>query len=204
LPCAAQITDSFIAAEGGSASAHSEGKMPSDFASRAQLILREQRDLYGYWRACAQSKRIPSRFDIDPVDIPHLLPGLSLLDAGEELEALRYRLAGTRVREIYGTEITGRAVFDSGLQHKREYWRSVYRKVIAEATPMQGAVRGPVSGRDHLLLIWMRLPLCGLSGTVERVLGYDAAMPLSFQHSHGEEEVARLVPVTERRLARRR
>ncbi|MGO9171096.1 MAG: PAS domain-containing protein [Rhodomicrobium sp.] len=157
--------------------------MPSELAMRAQLILREQRDLYGYWRSCAQSKPIPSRYDIDPVDIPHLLPGLSLLDAGEDLEALRYRLAGTRVREIYGTEITGRTVFGGGLQHKRDYWLAVYRKVIEEQIPMQGAVRGPVSGREHLLLIWMRLPLTGLGGAVERVLGYDAALPVSFLYS---------------------
>jgi hypothetical protein len=177
--------------------------MPSELAFRAQIILREQRELYGYWRACAQSRPIPSRYDIDPVDIPNLLPGLSLLDAGVELESLRYRLAGTRVREIYGTEITGRAVFDSGLQHKRDYWRSVYRNVIDEGIPMQGAVRGPVAGRDHLLLIWMRLPLSGRSGVVERVLGYDAAVPLSFQHPHGEEEIVRLTPAKEKRLIRR-
>ncbi len=177
--------------------------MPSELAFRAQIILREQRELYGYWRACAQSKPIPSRYDIDPIDIPHLLAGLSLLDTGEGLEALRYRLAGTRVREIYGTEITGRAVFDSGLQHKREYWRSVYRKVIGEGIPMQGAVRGPVTGRDHLLLIWMRLPLSGLSGAVERVLGYDAALPLSFQYSPDEEDPGRPAQAAEPRLARR-
>jgi len=179
--------------------------MPSELAFRAQLILREQRDLYGYWRSCAQSKPVPSRYDIDPVDIPHLLPGLSLLDAGKELDALRYRLAGTRVRDIYGTEITGRAVFDIGLQHKRDYWLSVYRKVIGEQTPMQGAVRGPVSGRDHLLLIWMRLPLSGLSGSVERVLGYDAAVPVSFQYPASEpdegEDVMHAAHAIERRLA---
>ncbi|MBI4724573.1 MAG: PAS domain-containing protein [Rhodomicrobium sp.] len=151
--------------------------MSSELASRAQHILREQRDLYDYWRTCAQARPLPSRYDIDPVDIPHLLPGLSLLDVGQDLDALRYRLAGTRVREIYGTEITGRAVFDTGLQHKRDYWRSVYRKVIEEGIPMQGVVRGSAAGREHLFLIWLRLPLSGLSGRVERVLGYDAALP---------------------------
>jgi hypothetical protein len=158
--------------------------MPSELAFSAQLILREQRDLYGYWRSCAGAKPVASRYDIDPVDIPRLLPGLSLIDAGEDLDILRYRLAGTRVREIYGTEITGRAVFDGKLQHKREYWRSVYSKVIMERTPMQGAVRGPVAGREHLLLIWMRLPLSGLSGTIERVLGYDAALPIASPSSY--------------------
>jgi hypothetical protein len=155
--------------------------MLSELAFRAQLILREQRDLYGYWRSCAQSNPVPSHHDIDAVDIPRLLPALSLLDAGDDLDGLRYRLAGTRVREIYGTEITGRAVFGSGLEHKRDYWRSVYRKVIEDRTPMQGALRGPISGRDHILLIWMRLPLRGSSGAIERVLGYDAALPSSFQ-----------------------
>jgi hypothetical protein len=155
------------------------GWMTTELAFRAQLIMREQRELYDYWRACAQSRAIPSRFDIDPVAIPHLLPGLSLLDAGANLDSLRYRLAGTRVGEIYGAEITGRALFEIGAQHKRDYWRSVYRRVIEEQTPMQGAVRGPAAGRDHLLLVWMRLPLSGLGGGVERVLGYDATLPSS-------------------------
>ena len=113
------------------------------------------------------------------------------------------------MREIYCTEITGRTVFDNGLQHKRDYWVSVYGKVIGESTPMQGAVRGPVSGREHLLLVWMRLPLSGVSGRVERVLGYDAALPLSFQHAQdgrgaGEEhQVVRLTPAPARRFAKR-
>jgi hypothetical protein len=163
--------------------------MPSELAFSAQLIMREQRDLYGYWRSCAAGKPVASRYDIDPIDIPRLLPGLSLLDASEDMDALRYRLAGTRVREIYGTEITGRAVFDARFQHKQEYWRSVYGKVIMEQTPMQGAVRGPVAGREHLLLIWMRLPLSGLSGAIERVLGYDAALPIAFQSSYANADL---------------
>ncbi len=168
--------------------------MSSELAFRAQLILREQRELYDYWRACAQSRPIPSRFDIDPVAIPHLLPGLSLLDAGPSLDSLRYRLAGTRVGEIYGAEITGRAVFEIGFSHKRDYWRSVYRRVIEEQTPMQGAVRGPAAGREHLVLLWMRLPLSGLKGGVERVLGYDAAVPSSINAIRpraDEDEAAR-------------
>jgi len=153
--------------------------MTSELSFRAQVILREQRELYDYWRACAQARPIPSRFDIDPVAIPHLLPGLSLIDARLDLESLRYRLAGTRMGAIYGAEITGRAVFEIGFQHKREYWRSVYRKVVSDQIPMQGALRGPAAGREHLLLLWLRLPLSGLTDAVERILGYDAALPSS-------------------------
>jgi hypothetical protein len=180
--------------------------MSSELAFRAQLILREQRELYDYWRACAQSRPLPSRYDIDPVAIPHLLPGLSLLDAGDGLDSLQYRLAGTRVREIYGAEITGRAVFDVGFQQKRDYWRAVYGKVIDERLPMQGAVRGPAAGREHLFLVWMRLPLAGLSGAVERVLGYDAAVPSSLALTGAspaleESEESRLSPTSGNRRA---
>jgi hypothetical protein len=153
--------------------------MSSELAFRAQFVLREQREVYDYWRACAQSRSIPSRFDIDPVAIPHLLPGLSLLDVDRGLEALRYRLAGTRFREIYGAEVTGQRLFDIVPEDKREYWYSVYRQVIEKQIPMQGVVRGPAVGREHLFLVWLRLPLSGLSGAVERVLGYDAALPSS-------------------------
>jgi len=44
---------------------------------------------------------------------------------------------------------------------------------------MQGALRGPAAGREHLLLLWLRLPLSGLTDAVERILGYDAALPSS-------------------------
>ncbi len=176
--------------------------MTSELAYRAQVILREQRELYDYWRACAQSRAMPSRFDIDPVAIPHLLPGLSLLDTGKDLDSLKYRLAGTRVGEIYGAEITGLSVFDVVFQHKKDYWRSVYRRVLDERIPMQGAVRGPAAGREHLLLIWLRLPLSGLTGAVERVLGYDAALPLSLALLPGRPAPAGDAPPREKRRAK--
>jgi hypothetical protein len=163
--------------------------MSSELAFRAQLILREQRDLYDYWRRCARFSAAPSYNDIDPVSIPfHLLPGISIIEAGEGLMAMRYRLAGTRVRDIYGVEVTGRAVFDLDFATKNDYWRAAYRQVILDRIPMQGAVRGPVARRDHLVLLWLRLPLAGKCGDIKRVLGYDAALPASHTRLGAEEE----------------
>ena len=153
--------------------------MSSELAFRAQLILSEQRELYDYWRRCFRSGAIPYRNDIDPIAIPHLLPGVSLLDAEDGPEAIRYRLAGTRVCQIYGDELTGRGVFDLDLEKKGDYWRAVYRQVLMDRLPMQGVVRGPVAHRDHLLLFWLRLPLRNEAGKVSRILGYDATLPSS-------------------------
>src|SRR5688500_940716 len=133
--------------------------MLSELAFRAQLVIREQRELFDYWRACAKGHAMPSRASINPAAIPALLPGISILEAGRQPDQVIYRLAGTRLRDIFGREVTGKSVFDLEFGEKRSYWLAVYRKVIEERVPMQGAIKGPVADRDHVVLFWMRLPL---------------------------------------------
>jgi hypothetical protein len=152
--------------------------MLSELAFRAQLVIREQRELFDYWRSCAKGRSMPARADINPAAIAALLPGISILDAASE-SRLIYRLAGTRLREIFGQEVTGKSVFDLELGEKADYWRAVYRKVIGERTPMQGAIKGPLEDRDHLVLFWMRLPLADDEVWVNKVLCHDVTLPVS-------------------------
>ncbi len=153
--------------------------MLSELAFRAQLVIREQRELYDYWRACAKDGRLPSRASINPAAIPSLLPGISILDAGDRPEDIIYRLAGTQLREIFGKEVTGKSVFALEFGEKRNYWLAVYRKVIDEKVPMQGAIKGPVANRDHVVLFWMRLPLSEDNDGVNKILCHDVTLPVS-------------------------
>lgn len=153
--------------------------MLSELAFRAQLVIREQRELFDYWRACARTNPMPSRADMTPAAIPSLLPGVSILDVGKKPEEIIYRLAGTRLRDIFGKEVTGRSVFDLEFGEKRNYWLTVYRKVIDEKVPMQGAIKGPVADRDHVVLFWMRLPLSDDGQAVNKILCYDVTLPVS-------------------------
>lgn len=121
---------------------------------------------------------MPSRSDIDPAAITALLPGISIIDASIPSRPT-YRLAGTRLRDIYGQEVTGKSVFDLELGEKRNYWLAVYRKVVDERVPMQGAIKGPVVDRDHVVLFWMRLPLTDDGATVNKVLCHDVTLPVS-------------------------
>jgi hypothetical protein len=156
--------------------------MLSELAFRAQLVIREQRELFDYWRACAKGAAMPSRGNINPAAIPALLPGVSILDAGKQPDDIIYRLAGTRLRDIFGKEVTGKSVFDLEFGEKRNYWLAVYRKVIEERVPMQGAVKGPVADRDHVVLFWMRLPLSENSETVNKILCHDVTLPVSIAY----------------------
>jgi hypothetical protein len=151
--------------------------MLSELAFRAQLVIREQRELFDYWRSRAQGRQMPSRADIDPAAIAALLPGISILEASSPSKLI-YRLAGTRLRDIFGQEVTGKSVFDLELGEKQSYWRAVYRKVIDERMPMQGAIKGPIVDRDHVVLFWMRLPLADQTA-VNKVLCHDMTLPVS-------------------------
>ncbi len=144
-----------------------------NIAFRAQLVVPEQRQLYDYWLSCANGKDLPTRADINPAQIPRLLPYLSLLDVCADIEDSRVRLAGTRLRDVYDREITGLPLGEIDLGSKRDYWLAAYRHTAFEAKPTQGVVRGPLLNKEHLVQYWLRLPLASASGVVSMVLGLD-------------------------------
>jgi hypothetical protein len=67
------------------------------------------RDLFTYWDNRRRDQPFPKRSDIDPVDIPRLLPHIFLItvERGEELR-FRVRLAGTHVEAAFQQFTTGR------------------------------------------------------------------------------------------------
>lgn len=165
--------------------------MSSELAFRAQLVISEQREVFDYWRRAANGRPMPARADLDPAMMRHLLPGISILDVGARFDVLRYRLAGTRLHDIYGCEVTGQNVFDLRLGPKRRYWQAAYRRVVEERTPMQGAVKGPVAGRDHVVLFWLRLPLSEDGERVSKILCHDVGiMPAALEPEVQSEDVA--------------
>jgi hypothetical protein len=62
-------------------------------------------DLYHYWLAKRGGRPMPARRDINPADIPVLLPYLVIVDKDDD--RFRYRLVGTAVVEQFGYDFTG-------------------------------------------------------------------------------------------------
>ncbi|WP_161957155.1 PAS domain-containing protein [Aestuariivirga litoralis] len=145
-----------------------------NIAFRAQLVVPEQRQLYDYWLSRAAKGALPGRSDINPADIPRLLPYISLIDVSDRLEASRIRLAGTRLRDVFDREITGLMIDDLDLGPKRDYWMTAYRHTAVDGKPTQGIVRGPRVNKEHLVQYWIRLPLAAASGSgIRMILGLD-------------------------------
>jgi hypothetical protein len=64
------------------------------------------RAAYDYWRQIAAGSAMPRRRDLDPADIPRLLPHVMLVDVVEG-GRYRYRLIGTANAREHGMNATG-------------------------------------------------------------------------------------------------
>lgn len=152
-------------------------EMLSGRAFRAQLVMQGQRELFDYWLRSADGRRMPARSDLDPLKVPRLLPFIGLIDVREGMAEASFRLAGTRLHDIYGQEITGKRADEVFSGDAAPYWHRVHDSVVGMGIPLHGVVRGPAKGRDHIVLFWLRLPLSEDGGRVDRILCYDTAGP---------------------------
>ena len=64
-------------------------------------------DALDYWRLKSAGKPMPRRSDIDPLDIPKLLPHVMVVEALPS-GRYRYRLIGTENADAQGVYATGR------------------------------------------------------------------------------------------------
>ena len=66
------------------------------------------RALFGYWREKRGDGTMPARADLDPLEIPTLLPIVGLVDVLDGGARFRYRLVGTEIVDVDGHDATGR------------------------------------------------------------------------------------------------
>lgn len=145
-----------------------------NIAFRAQLVVPEQRQLYDYWLGCASGQEMPSRSDINPAQIPRLLPYVTLVDVQDDIGRSKVRLAGTRLRDVYDCEITGLCLDELDFGTQRDYWMAAYRHTAIDGKPTQGIVRGPLVNKEHLVQYWIKLPLaCPHKTGVGMILSLD-------------------------------
>jgi hypothetical protein len=148
-------------------------------AFRAQLVIAEQRQLYDHWATLAGGQGMPARRAIRPHDFPRLLPNVSLISIERAPRRYRYRLAGTRLRDIFDREVTGLYLDEIDLGGNAEYWRSAHDRVADTGRPAQGVVRGSRMVKNHLVQFWLRLPLETEDGAPGLILSHDVCVPVS-------------------------
>jgi hypothetical protein len=99
------------------------------------------RELYDYWRSKCRDARLPRRADIDPADIPQLMPYLLMVDIEQDPYRVRYRLVGTKIVEATGFEFTGRYLDEIVLPDDEGPYLESYRLCSDSGKPVLARIK---------------------------------------------------------------
>ena len=135
------------------------------------------RALFGYWAEKRGERAMPARADLDPLEIPTLLPIVGLVDVLDGGARFRYRLVGTEIVDVAGHDPTGRfldeVLPDSGYA---DYLIGLFREVTRERRPLYGEsdFRGP--GRIERRVRRLLMPLSRDGQSVDMIFGGQVAV----------------------------
>lgn len=130
--------------------------------------------LHGYWRGKTRGRLLPSRADIDPLEIPReLLPDIGLLEVEGAGDARRYRirLFGSGLESMTGQNETGRYYDETVEPAGYAVLARLMAVVIAERRPLYFAAPSAAAGRDFLWFGRLALPLASDGQAVDMILG---------------------------------
>ena len=124
--------------------------------------------LLAYWRSKRRARKMPARADIDPAEIPELLPFISLFD--HEDRRFRIRLAGHKIVEAYGVEPRGKYLDELMPKGRAELALRAYRAVVEHCRPVLARTNMITPRGTEFPLTRLLLPLSGKDDTVHFIL----------------------------------
>ncbi len=130
------------------------------------------RALFGYWREKRGDRAMPVRADLDPLEIPTLLPIVWLVDVLDGGARFRYRLMGTEIVDVDGHDPTGRFL-DEVLPDSdyADYWVGLFREVTRERRPLYGESDFRGRGRIERRVRHLLMPLSRDGRAVDMIFG---------------------------------
>ncbi|MGD1879806.1 MAG: PAS domain-containing protein [Kiloniellaceae bacterium] len=135
-------------------------------------------ELFSYWSERRQGRIAPARSDIDPVDIPHLLPYIALCEIvpnpdptpGRKAYRFRYRLAGTQIEARFGCALTHRYLDEVKQGEYLDYIVNLYDRLMAEMAPIYSESSFGDGVENKLWAKRLMLPLSDDQQTANMVL----------------------------------
>ena len=145
--------------------------MNIDAAKTRHISQKPLIELWKYWNGKRGGRLMPARADLDPSEIPHILPYIYLLDVLHEPVRFRARLLGTSVRDFIGRDSTGVMLDEKLYGDETEDALAILRLVVDTKAPV--GIWGPETLRETE---WeekeaMILPLSNDGQRVDMLLG---------------------------------
>lgn len=138
-------------------------------ALNAVLRYESLRTALAYWKSKRDGRPMPARRDLDPIEMPRLLPWVILIDVFHDPIDFRYRLIGTEVVAIARRDFTGSRFSDlDGKGPDSVVWDNCLTVVRTRAPfsrlpPYEGP-RDDLHGGQNLLM-----PLSSDGGRVDMI-----------------------------------
>jgi hypothetical protein len=126
--------------------------------------------LAAYWQAKKGERRAPARADLDPVEIPALMPHLVLLDVEPAPRRLRFRLVGTAVVTGLGRDLTGRYIDDLQLSETQRAMFAECHRVADTGEPACATWEYTREDGRHVRMERLVLPLSSDGTTIDMLL----------------------------------
>ena len=139
-----------------------------DFGHMSEIVLRQ---LVGYWLEKRSGRSMPSKADIDPVEIPWALSHIWICDYLADSKRFRYRLAGEEVNAVAEQSLAGKFLDETLPPDRSELILRKYHAVVEK----RGILHD--SGRVYLLQNRQAtgeriiLPLADDGETVDAIVG---------------------------------
>ena len=132
---------------------------------------RKLQRLFTYWQDLGAGGRLPSRRDIDPVEIPDLLPNIFLLDVIGDAEDFVFRLAGTLVEDAFSMSLRGKSVAEIQRKAGTKIPVAHHIEVARGGGPRYREGNMLVSGRQHWKIKRLLLPLATDGRAIDVLMG---------------------------------
>lgn len=142
-------------------------------------------ELKAYWDAKRGSRRMPTRSQIDPLELRGHLGSLFLAEVQPDGSDVRYRLVGTNIVDAYGRDSTGKLMSEIGDGFDPEYRRAareVYRTIIERCVIARASGPLTVVDRKWRHFTVLLLPLDAGDDTVGMILGEQLFSPQTGGH----------------------
>ena len=133
-------------------------------------VTEAQRLLITYWYGCRASDGLVPRDAIDPGIVRSTLACLSVVEVNEVGEG-RFRIAGSRLRDIFGMDVRGRRIAEIAGAHGECYALGL-TSAVQRGLPVGGVIE--TGGRLHA---WLRLPVADDLGALTMVICHDELIP---------------------------
>lgn len=142
-----------------------------------EVCLPETAAFYRYWDAKRQGRAMPSKSDLDPLEMKSWLPGIILVDVLRNPYRLIYRVVGTRSVEMRNSEVTGKPIEQGAHGNKLPHVLENYRLVVENQTLVYDW--DGTATQDGLTLATevLMLPLSSDGATVDRVISFIENLP---------------------------